>query len=115
VLHLQPILLWLFGDGGLENYFPKLTSDLDPPDLSLPSTRITGVSHWHWAFHAFVSVLTITSMHLLDFSFRTMTLFYNCLWHTSLSSMKTKWHFPFPLLLPFLIAAFPASGTLPGI
>jgi hypothetical protein len=27
-----------FGDGGLLNYCPRLTSNLDPLDLSLPSS-----------------------------------------------------------------------------
>jgi hypothetical protein len=36
--HLQFILLWLFGDGEVLNYLPRLASNLYPPDLSLPSS-----------------------------------------------------------------------------
>jgi hypothetical protein len=28
------------------NYFPGLALNLDPPDLSLPVARITGLRHW---------------------------------------------------------------------
>jgi hypothetical protein len=42
---LQSILLWLFWRWGLRNYL--LAWGLDPHDLSLPSARITGVSHQH--------------------------------------------------------------------
>jgi hypothetical protein len=31
--------------------FSWLSSNHDPPDFSLPSTRITSVSHWHLAIH----------------------------------------------------------------
>jgi hypothetical protein len=31
------------------NSLPKLASTHDPPDLTLSSTRITGMSHWHLA------------------------------------------------------------------
>jgi hypothetical protein len=36
--HLQSLLLWLFGDGGLTNYLPGLALNCDLPDLSLPSS-----------------------------------------------------------------------------
>jgi hypothetical protein len=36
--HLQSILLWLFWRCGLMTYFPKLVSNCDPQDLSLPSS-----------------------------------------------------------------------------
>jgi hypothetical protein len=45
--HLQSILLWLFWTWGLENYLPRLASNHDPTDISLPSSEDTGVSHWH--------------------------------------------------------------------
>jgi hypothetical protein len=35
--HFQSILLWLFWRWGLVNYLPRLASNLDPPDLNLPS------------------------------------------------------------------------------
>jgi hypothetical protein len=35
---LQPILLWLFWRWGLENFLPRPASNLDPPNLSLPSS-----------------------------------------------------------------------------
>jgi hypothetical protein len=35
---LQSILLWLFQRWGLQNYLPRLASNFDPPDLSLPSS-----------------------------------------------------------------------------
>jgi hypothetical protein len=36
--HLRYILLWLFWRWGLMNCLPGLTSNRDPPDLSLPSS-----------------------------------------------------------------------------
>jgi hypothetical protein len=48
--HLQSILLRFFWKWDLENYLPRLTSNLHPPELSLPIARITGVSHWRLAF-----------------------------------------------------------------
>jgi hypothetical protein len=36
--HLPFILLWLFWRWGLENCFPRLASNRDPPNLSLPSS-----------------------------------------------------------------------------
>jgi hypothetical protein len=44
--HLQSILLWLFWRWGLSNYLPGLSLNLHSSDLSLPSSRITGTSHW---------------------------------------------------------------------
>jgi hypothetical protein len=41
----SPFCSGYFGDGGLVIYLPKLASDCDLPDLSLPVSRITGVSH----------------------------------------------------------------------
>jgi hypothetical protein len=35
---LQSILLWLLWRWGLMNYLPELASNLNPPDLSLPSS-----------------------------------------------------------------------------
>jgi hypothetical protein len=37
-LHLQSILHGLFWRWGLENYLPRLASNCDPPDLSLPTS-----------------------------------------------------------------------------
>jgi hypothetical protein len=34
--HLQSILLWLLWRWSLKNYLPKLASNPDPPDFSLP-------------------------------------------------------------------------------
>jgi hypothetical protein len=34
----QSILLWLFWRWGLANYLPRLASNLNPPDLNLPSS-----------------------------------------------------------------------------
>jgi hypothetical protein len=36
-LYLQSILLWLFWRQWLTNYLPKLASNCNPPDLSLPN------------------------------------------------------------------------------
>jgi hypothetical protein len=37
--------LVIFGDGGLENYLPRLDFNLGPPDLASQVARLTGVSH----------------------------------------------------------------------
>jgi hypothetical protein len=39
--HLQSILLWLFWRWCLPNYLPRLASNHDHPNLSLPVARIT--------------------------------------------------------------------------
>jgi hypothetical protein len=53
---------------------PRLTSNLDSPDLSLPEARITGVSHHCPARRTFDKDFSLTSMpalwrvNLLSFS-----------------------------------------------
>jgi hypothetical protein len=42
----RPFFSGYFGDGGLTKYSPVLASNYDPPFLSLPVARITGMSHW---------------------------------------------------------------------
>jgi hypothetical protein len=42
----RPFFSRYFGDGGHTKYSPVLASNFDPPVLSLPVARITGMSHW---------------------------------------------------------------------
>jgi hypothetical protein len=42
----SPFCSGYFGDGGLMNYLHVLVLNDYHPDLGLPSSRITGVSHW---------------------------------------------------------------------
>jgi hypothetical protein len=44
VPQLQFILLCLFWRWGLKNYFPELAWNCDPPNLTLPSSWIRGMS-----------------------------------------------------------------------
>jgi hypothetical protein len=49
VPHLQSILVWLFWKWSLMDCLPCLTSNLDPPDLSVSQVAgITGVTQQHW-------------------------------------------------------------------